>query len=276
MAGFLLRLIKGAVIGGGAILPGISGGVLSVLMGVYKPVMAFLANPIRGFRKYASYLLPILIGFAVGTVMLSGIVDHLFRTAEVPAIWLFVGLIVGTLPALYRESGLKGRPRSCVPAAIAGAAIMGGWMFMFGGGELTHVTPTFTWWLLCGALWGVGMIVPGMSPSSFFIFFGLYQPMSAAIYAMDLSVLLPMALGFVATLLLFARAMNTMLRVAYPQVMHFILGIVFASTIAILPLSEPAQGGQIALYAGCFVVGCLLALLMDYVGKKTNQDEEAQ
>ena len=69
--GFLFKLLQGILIGLGAVLPGISGGVLCVVFGVYAPIMALLSNPFRAFKKYALTLLPIVIGMGIGFLGVS-------------------------------------------------------------------------------------------------------------------------------------------------------------------------------------------------------------
>lgn len=273
MGDWLLRVLKGALIGTGAILPGISGGVLSVVLGIYRPLMAFLAHPFQTFKRNASFLLPVIVGFALGVIVLARAVDWLFRTSPTPAIWLFIGLVVGTLPALFKEAGLQGRPRGAWIALVVAGLLMGAWMLLLARGGGTQVTPNLAWWLLCGVLWGVSLVVPGLSSSSFFIFFGLYQPMTAGIGHFDLSIILPLGVGLLATIALLARGMNALLKRAYPLVMHAILGIVVASTLAILPLGEPATGGQIVLYIACFAAGCAIALGMDWMSRRVKSDE---
>lgn len=270
MANWLFRMLKGAIIGVGAILPGISGGVLSVVLGIYRPLMAFLAHPIKTFRNHLSFLLPVVIGWAIGVILLARAVDWLFRTYETPAIWLFIGLVAGTLPSLMREAGLKGRPPGAWASMVLGGALMGLWMWFFSRGGQPQVTPNTLWWALCGALWGLGLVVPGLSPSSFFIFFGLYQPITAGIGNLDFSIILPMGVGLALTVVLLARGMNWLLTRAYPYVMHAIFGIVIASTVAILPLG-PATAGQIALYAVCFAAGCAAALGMDVLSRRLDK-----
>lgn len=267
MADWLIRVVKGALIGVGAILPGISGGVLSVVLGIYRPLMAFLAHPIQTFKRHASYLLPVLIGWVIGVVLLARVVDWLFRTSETPAVWLFIGLVAGTLPSLWKEAGSHGRPAGAWVSLVLGGVLMGLFMWLMSRGS-THVTPNLLWWALCGVLWGLGLIVPGLSPSSLFIFFGLYQPMTAGIGRFDMSIILPMAAGLALTIALLARGMNWLLSRAHAYVMHAIFGIVIASTLAILPLGDPASGGQIALYVLCFAVGFAAALGMDWLSNR--------
>ena len=62
----ILRVLQGILIGVGAVLPGISGGVLCVVFGIYKPVMELLSNPFRRFKTHVPKLLPVIIGAVVG------------------------------------------------------------------------------------------------------------------------------------------------------------------------------------------------------------------
>ena len=63
---WLLRLLQGALIGVGAILPGVSGGVLCVLFGIYQPMMALLAHPISSFKAHFQLFIPVILGAGAG------------------------------------------------------------------------------------------------------------------------------------------------------------------------------------------------------------------
>ena len=107
---WLIRIIQGAIIGSGAILPGISGGVLCVSFGIYKPMMTLLSNPLKQLKKLILFFLPIAIGWLVGFLGFARIIDVLFSAAAVVTTWLFIGLIAGTFPSLIREAGKRGIP----------------------------------------------------------------------------------------------------------------------------------------------------------------------
>ena len=104
----LLGILKGAVIAIGALLPGISGGALCVIMGIYKPMMALLADPIHQFKKQIGFFWPIAVGMLVGTLGISKLLGDFLERSETAAIFLFIGLIVGTLPSLLREARQQG------------------------------------------------------------------------------------------------------------------------------------------------------------------------
>ena len=65
---WLVKIIQGALIGAGAVLPGVSGGVLAVLFGVYKPLMRFLAHPFKEWKNCLMQLWPILVGVVIGYI----------------------------------------------------------------------------------------------------------------------------------------------------------------------------------------------------------------
>ena len=116
---WLRDLLCGALIGAGAILPGVSGGVLAVVFDVYRPMMETLAHPGRGIRKYWHIFLPLGIGWAVGFLGLAKGISVAYALSDAATVWLFIGLIAGTFPALWRErrtmAGRRGSPAASAP-----------------------------------------------------------------------------------------------------------------------------------------------------------------
>ena len=106
---FLGKVLQGALIGLGAVLPGISGGVLSVVFGVYRPIMEFLSDPVHKWRPHLPELFPYMIGSAAGFLGVANLLSYVLETYPEPSVCVFVGLIVGMLPSLWREAGEQGR-----------------------------------------------------------------------------------------------------------------------------------------------------------------------
>jgi putative membrane protein len=75
---WFIRLVKGALVGIGFILPGLSGGVLAVIFGIYNPLIRFLANIRYKFLKNVLYFLPVGIGAAIGIVLFAIVVEKAF------------------------------------------------------------------------------------------------------------------------------------------------------------------------------------------------------
>ena len=93
---WLRDLLCGALIGAGAILPGVSGGVLAVVFDVYRPVMETLTHPVRGLRKYWPIFLPLGIGSMVGFLGLAKAITAAYALSAAATVWLFIGLIAGS------------------------------------------------------------------------------------------------------------------------------------------------------------------------------------
>ncbi|HNR02255.1 MAG TPA: DUF368 domain-containing protein [Anaerolineaceae bacterium] len=267
---WLLRLVKGVIIGIGFITPGLSGGVLAVVFGLYEPLMRFLANLKEKFVKNLLFFIPVGIGGLIGVVAFSAAVDWAFTHYAAPFIWLFIGFIAGTFPSLFKTAGRNGRKTwhwVLLVFLAAGMFLLMNWME-----SIKNVTlaPTFVNWLMSGALIGLGVVVPGMSPSNFLIYLGLYQPMANGIKNLDLGVIIPLALGLILCVFLFAKLVSWLFNKAYTLMYHLILGIVIGSTLAIIPAG--VNGWTIALCGLLFLLGFAASFALARVDEKHPHD----
>lgn len=231
---FIIRLFKGIAIGIGAILPGLSGGVLAVIFGIYEPAIKFLGNLRHKFWKNILYFIPAGIGLLLGIFLFSTVVEKAFSNYLAVFACLFIGFVFGTVPSLYKTAGKKGRTKSDYIVLILVSILLIAIMVL--GQKFTiNVEGSILVWLLSGALVGLGFIVPGLSPSNFLIYFGLYDKMAAGISVIDFKVLIPLVLGGVISILLLSKFVNYLLKKIYSKVHHTILGLVLGSSIAIFP-----------------------------------------
>jgi putative membrane protein len=153
------------------------------------------------------------------------LVEKAFGNYAAQFICLFVGFVGGTFPSLYKTAGKQGRrPKDIVIFILSTVFIFV--LMLIGGQQLTEVPPSVPVWLGSGALIGLGVIVPGMSPSNFLIYFGLYDKMATGIKDFDFAVIIPLLIGFAVCVLLFAKLAAYLFREFYPEMYHFILGMV--------------------------------------------------
>ncbi|MGX7197107.1 DUF368 domain-containing protein [Enterococcus olivae] len=248
---WILRFVKGMFIGSGFILPGVSGGALAAIFGIYERIISFLAHITRNFKENVLYFIPVGLGGVTGVFLLSFGVSFLLGTYETIILWFFVGCILGTIPALWKEAGKKGRSNRDIVILIV--SFVAGFLFLWkGSGLFSEVSQNFGTWMIAGGLIGLGMIVPGLSPSNFLLYMGMYKAMSDGIKNVDLSVIIPIAIGGLATVLSLSKVMDYIFSKAYPQLFHFIMGIVFASTVMIIPTSYP--NFTVLNYLACVVM----------------------
>lgn len=259
---FVYRILQGALIGLGAVLPGISGGVLSVIFGIYKPIMELLSNPFANFKTHVPKLIPVFIGGVIGFLGVANLLSFFLEKYPDPSVCLFIGLIAGMLPSLFREAGEQGRSTgSWISLLVCMCAIF---LILFGL-KLTsvEVTPNFFWYLFCGFCLALSVIAPGMSFSTLLMPLGLYTPFVDGIGHFDLSVLIPGGIGALVTVICLAKAINALFDHFYSYAFHGIIGIVVAATIMIIPVSGFAEAGTAVVNIICIAVGIVIALLLD-------------
>ena len=270
----LFRVIQGAVIGLGAVLPGISGGVLCVVFGIYKPIMELLSHPLKNFKTHVPKLLPVIVGLGVGFMGIANLLSFFLEKYPAPSVCLFVGLIVGMMPSLFREAGEKGRSQgsfiSMGIAMVAVFALLLGLQF-----SSVRITPNFAWYLFCGFCLALSVIAPGMSFSTLLMPLGLYTPFVDGIGHLNMGVLLPGGLGALITVILLAKAVNALFERYYSLAFHAIIGIVIAATAMIIPFQSFAISvGQCVVNLLCLAVGIIAALLLDRFNRNVTKTSE--
>ena len=259
---FVYRILQGALIGLGAVLPGISGGVLSVIFGIYKPIMELLSNPFKNFRSHVPPLIPVFIGGVIGFLGVANILSFFLEKYPDPSVCVFIGLITGMLPSLFREAGEQGRSRgsfiSMIVCMIVIFAILIGFQLFS-----VEVAPNFFWYLFCGFCLALSVIAPGMSFSTLLMPLGLYTPFVDGIGHFDISILIPAGIGALVTVICLAKAINALFDNFYSFAFHGIIGIVIAATVMIIPVSGFMSAGTAIVNIICIAVGIVIALLLD-------------
>lgn len=274
MIDWLLRFVKGIFIGSGFILPGVSGGALAAVFGVYERIITFLAHMTQDFKKNVRYLMPLGLGGIAGVFIFSFVVSFALGKYEAQILWFFIGAIVGTVPSLWKQAGKEGRDSKHL--VILGVTFVVSLTFLIFGERLFGhgVTQNFGTWILAGFLIGLGMIIPGLSPSNFLIYMGMYKDMADGIKTFDFSVLIPLAIGGVVSVLLLSKLADYIFRHAYASMFHFILGVVFASTIMIIPFGAKITALSLLASVLLFVGGTALGYWMSHLEEKYQPESQ--
>ena len=264
----LMRVLQGALIGGGAILPGVSGGVLAVVFGIYRPMMELLSHPFRALKKNLWLFIPIVIGVGIGFVGFAKLMALLFAEDSPYPISLFVGLILGTVPSLLKTARSQGRkPAADMTALGLTFALLLAFLIILEGTGSMNLTLTPVWALISGLIWGFSLIVPGLSSSSILIFMGLYKSIMDDVGRLQLGTVIPLLLGIALVAFLFARVIDSLFNKHFSVASHAIVGLVLASTIMIIPRVY-AGLGQILLCLGLAVIGFAGAWYLGVWGEK--------
>lgn len=251
-------LLTGFCIGIGCIAPGLSGGAIAVVFGLYPVITESLATIHKQFWQKLKFLVPLLLGAAVSILLFSHVIDFLFATYNTAVRCLFIGLMAGTIPAVFRTANQQGFRRWYLfPFAVALFATIGStaWADL----HTVHTLSATPWWLLLisGAVLGFGTIVPGISSSFLLMTVGVYEPILHAFTTWDWRVLLPVGIGFLAFVLLFIKLVNWAYKVAYGPVSYTVCGLLIGSMVPVIPpLSVDWPSAAAALLG---VIGAVLS-----------------
>ena len=261
--------IEGAIVGVGAILPGVSGGVLCVAFGLYEPLMELLTSPKKALKNNYKMFIPFLIGWALGFVLLAGAVNLFFEFAPDVAILLFFGLVCGTIPDMFKKSEESDRSVGWSPFVIS-LAVSYIFFHIIEAGGTVQLPANFLTFAFCGFMWGLSLIVPGLSSSTVLMCLGLFDPLTKGISEFDFSVLVPFVIGIALTALAFARLVNMLFKKHYAIISRIILGFVISSSLKTLPHGFTNVWTMIISII-CCAVGFAVAWAMEKAEKKHQQ-----
>ena len=270
LPGGLKRFLKGIVVGIGGVAPGLSGSMLLIIFGLYRKTLDTLGTIFRNFRENLRFLLPLAAGMFLGVLLFSKVINFLLLRYEMPTRFCFLGLILGTLPTVWREVNKEGLKKGHYGLMIL-AALLGLGLFTLNSGIFPQVTsPTLLQSVLLGVAVAATAIIPGVDPAAFLSALGFYEMYVAALASIDLAVLLPMVVGLALGAVVISFGMSRLFSRFYTATYSVIFGI-FLSMIPNMLSSRcvPGMDLQTLLSAVLLVLGFGLSFLLgDLEGNK--------
>ncbi len=283
---FILELFKGMVIGLANIIPGVSGGTMMVSMGIYDTLIHCITHLFKEFKKSIKTLLPYLLGMVVAIGALSFALKWAFGNYPLPTNTLFIGLILGGLPAILRQ--VKGKKKGATGAVLFVAFFALIILLQVFQREnvatiqlsVLEVIKLF----LLGALASATMVIPGVSGSMILKLLGYYEPVVTvaipslisgfahgdwAAVGANLGILAPFGLGVVVGIFVIAKVIELLLARWEGPTYCAILGLVTASPVAILIATNLGN-----LSWGTLIVSLLTFALGFYVAWRLGGREE--
>ncbi len=253
------NILKGALIGVAAILPGVSGGTLMVAMGLYDKLIHCINYLFSELKENIKFLTPILIGAAIGFVCLSFTIEPAFKYFPLPTNFLFIGLILGGLPSISEnikdEAGkIRIKIQYMIPfliffVMVAGTAIIG---------DIEGVTADLSLSLasviklfIVGLIIAANIVIPGVSGSMLLLMMGYYTPFIETINAFIKAavtlnfeavfhcclILAPIGIGGLIGVFAFAKVVEMLFKHYKIHTYWAVIGLIVASPIAILVMS---------------------------------------
>ncbi|NLX40351.1 MAG: DUF368 domain-containing protein [Bacteroidales bacterium] len=287
---YLLVTLKGLCMGAADVIPGVSGGTIAFLTGIYGD----LINSIKSidlealkllftgkFRKFwikinGNFLFSLVLGILISIFSLAKVMQYLLVNHPIPLWSFFFGLILAS--PVYILKGIEIKKLIHLIPAIVGMAV---------GVLICLISPTETtdalWFIfLCGAIAVCAMILPGISGSFVLLLLGKYAYIIGAVSDLNISVLLVFAVGAIIGIILFSKFLSWLLKKVYNGTLFFLSGLMIGSLVKVWPWKRVLESGvdrpvlpgdysgdpQLHHAVIWFAVGVLLLFGIEYLAKR--------
>ncbi len=263
MNGFF-NIIKGVFIGAGAIVPGVSSGVLCVIFGIYEKLLDAVLNFFKDIKQNTKFLFPIVLGVGIGVLLFSNILNYLLYEFPVQTKSIFIGLIMGTIPSLIREANEKEKfkPQNVIYLLIALAigtvtVLLENTIHITNSGE--DINSMYL--IICGAIMSLGIVVPGVSSTIILMLLGVYAIYLQSIANVYLPVLVPMGIGLILGSILVMKLTKRLLERHYAKTFYSIIGFTIGSIFVLMP--QGMTGTEYILSILCVILGIYISHIPD-------------
>lgn len=264
--------VRGLAMGAVETMPGVSGGTVAFITGIYdelvRSIASFSGGSLsvllrEGWRVFArrhnlGFLVVLGAGMALSLVFVANLLQSLLASHEAYVMGFFFGLIAASVVHVGAESTW----RWLATAGLAGF-VLGLVVGVVGGAGTPTTDPSAVAVFAAGALAATAWILPGVSGAFVLVLLGLYEPMLAAVTNADLTVLATFAAGMVVGLVLFSKGLAWLLGRAHAAVLAVLTGFMGGSLIRLWPWNGvPVEDTVVTGVVAATLLGVLAVTLL--------------
>lgn len=262
------NIYRGMIMGVSDVVPGVSGGTIAVILGIYDQLIAAINGLFsKEWKKHIAFLIPLAIGVGLAIFLFSKVMNYLLANHEQVTYYFFMGLIIGILPYLFREARMTGNLKwhhilmlvlgiiliSLLPSDAKESGI------------IYNVTgKTYLLLFFSGVLASGAMILPGISGSFVLVVLGVYKTVINAVSTLDIKILIVVAIGIGIGIITMSKIIHFFLKHYRIATFSFIIGLVIGSIYLIFP--GWAENASTMIYSIIlFAVGLAVAYILGKV-----------
>lgn len=273
MKNFFYRMLCGAFLGISIIAPGVSGSVMAVMMGIYTDLINIVSNPFKNFKKNFIYLLPMGIGAVLSIAIFIQLLKMMFDNFPIPTFLMFIGLIAGSLPTVFKEANVDGFKKRYIIAILSALtfAVTIGMLARFKVSVSADTTNIF-YFSASGLIAGISSMIPGMSISMVLMMLGVYTQMLEATSNFEIITMLPVAICFAIGMVSFSSLTKYIFKVYHNFGYFMVFGFMIGSIISIFP-GLPKGLLNWVLSIIMIFLGLGISFIFQALGKKFNTSE---
>jgi len=273
-------VLRGYLMGAADIVPGVSGGTIALVLGIYERLIASVragssalgawlrldARRGAGWLREVEwrFIIPLLTGIGLAIISLSHLLERLLRDHAVLMAALFLGLVLGSAVIAWQLLTIRDAPRLAILAGVAVAVFVALGLSESTSGEVSQISDPQLWaFFASGAVAICAMILPGISGSFILVMLGMYGALLSSVTSRDVLSLGLFIVGAVVGLALFSQLLHRALRDHYDSVMAALIGLMLGSLRVLWPW--PRGVDSTALHApDDHVVGAVLVAIVAF------------
>jgi putative membrane protein len=256
---FFLEIIKGIFIGAGAILPGISSGVLCVAFGIYEKILDSVLGFFNNTKENFKFLFPLVIGIVIGIILFGNILKYLFSTYNVLSSFCFAGLVLGSIPSILKQAQVhKLRFYHILALLLTFSCSICLVLIEKNGHSYIYSNNSAFSFTLTGFAMSAGVVIPGVSSTVILMLLGKYDYYLSAISSLNLKILFPLGIGLALGAIVLLLFIKFMFRHFKSLTYFAIIGFILGSIPVLIP--NITKLGDIVFGAISIVFGLLVSI----------------
>lgn len=257
------NLYRGFFMGISDLIPGVSGGTIAFILGIYDELLASISGFFsRDWKKYIGFLLPLGIGIGATLLLFSRVIEFLLKNYHAPTQYFFMGLILGVLPFIAKQAGVKKNFKwthflfiLLIGAALASTALIK----PMDSTPITTLTATNTVGLFFAGWTGsMAMLLPGISGSFILLLLGVYSTAIGALSNLNLPIIAVIGAGVIVGFIVSSRVIGYLLANFTYITFAAIIGLIIGSVFVVYP-GIPESGTPFVMSVIAFITGLIVA-----------------
>lgn len=260
------NIYRGMIMGASDVIPGVSGGTIAVMLGIYDRLIAAINGIFsKDWKQHLRFLIPLGIGVVTSILLLAKLIEWLFEHYPAPTQFLFMGLIIGIIPYLAKKSEMKSKFQPYHYVLLLIGAVIVASMVFFKSEEtavIQEITAgTYMLLFFSGFIASAAMILPGISGSFILLIIGVYSTVISSISNFQLDVIFVVGIGILLGIIVMSRVIKFFLENYSSATYALIIGLVIGSIVVIYP-GIPESAALIAVSVITFLAGLYFARVL--------------
>jgi len=265
------NLYRGFFMGISDLIPGVSGGTIAFILGIYDELLASISGFFsRDWKKHIGFLLPLVIGVGATLLLFSRLIEYLLENYHAPTQFFFLGLIIGVIPFMAKQADVKKnfKWKHFLLIIIVGAALASlAFIKPLEGAPITSLTATNAIGLFfAGWAGSMAMLLPGISGSFILLLLGVYSTAIGALSNLNLPIIAVIGAGVIVGFIVSSKVISYLLEHFTYVTFAVIIGLIIGSVFVVYP-GIPEDGTFMVMCALTLFIGLLIASLFSSPNK---------